>query len=93
MKISAAILVTSCKHGTDYGLYKNEVDAYEALYDYVCQFWEDSIEWAMPEDPDTAVQEYYEENGYNEWWEIVTRTFDLSGSAVRALLSNEEDIR
>ena len=93
MKITAAILATSHKHGTDYGLYKNEADAYEALYDYVVQFWDDQCEGVIPENADDAVEEYYEQNGYNEWWEICTRTLDLSGSAVKALLSDEEEIR
>lgn len=93
MKITAAILVTSHKHGTDYGLYPNEVVAYDALYDYVVQFWEDQCDGEMPEHAQDAIDLYFEQNAYHEWWEICTRTLDMSGSALRALLSDEEEIR
>lgn len=93
MKINATILVTSHKHGTDYGLYPNATVAYEALYDYVCEFWDDQCEGEMPENADDAIDEYFEQNAYDEWWEIAPRTLDISGSALRALLSDEEEIR
>ena len=89
MKISAAILVTSHKHGTDYGLYRNEAIAYEVLYDYVCEFWGDNIESEMPEGKQEAIDKYYEHNVYNEWWEICTRTLDLGGSDLNSLRVNE----
>jgi hypothetical protein len=93
MKISVTVLVTSCKHGTEYDVFPDQDSAWAALYDYVCQFWGELGDEPMPENRQDAIEKYFEIKAYDEWWEIATRTLDLSGSDLRSLTLNEEDIR
>jgi len=90
MKISVTILVTSCKHGVEYDVFLTQAEAHEALYDYVCSFWNELDGKPMPEDKQEAIDLYFEIKVYDEWWEIATRTLDLSGSDLRTLTSEEE---
>jgi hypothetical protein len=94
MKINVAILVTSCKHGTEYDVFPTQALAWEALYDYVNSFWDELHDAGpIPKDEQEAVDIYFEKKAYDEWWEITVRTLDISGLDLRSLTSDEEEIR
>lgn len=80
MKISVVILVISHKHGLDYGVYYTGQEAWDTLYDYVCEFWDTEEMGPVPDDQQLAVDDYFEYHLGNEWYEMPVRTLDISGS-------------
>jgi hypothetical protein len=91
MTVSVIILVINHKHGTDYGLYFSGQRAWDALHDYVVEFWEEDEMGPIPEDQQTAIDEYFEYHLGNEWYDMPIRTLDISGFNLKP--STEEDIR
>lgn len=84
MSDSVWVVTIDHKHGGETNVYSSEAKAYAALYEWVCQWWDDAKKWAtyfdddgaekavpdtVPADQQEAIQIYFAAVG-NEWFEV-----------------------
>jgi len=81
------VLIITHKHGEDVGVYSSREKAWDALYDYCCQWWGDwDLPWNGTEtegeyachsmDRDKAIDLYFKAAADREGWEILQRKVD-----------------
>jgi len=87
-ELNLHVLVISTKHHTSYDLYGTFKEAEDALYDFVSENWESSCQGVVPEDKEDAITEYFEQNFWNEWWEIAYCPFKVGERELKQLLSS-----
>lgn len=72
------ILVMAHKHSTEYLIFGSREEAYEALYEYVSECWKERCNGEMPEDKENAIDEFYEQNFWDEGYEIEYCPFGIT---------------
>ena len=87
-ELNLHVLVISTKHCTSYDLYGSSTEAEDALYDFVSENWESSCQGEMPYPKRDAIAEYFEQNFWDEWYEIAHCPFKVGERELNQLLSS-----